>query len=133
MSIKNISLAWIVVKDFKSALKFYTEVVGLKLNEVNEQFGWAELSGHDGNGAILGIAQQTDMEMIKPGQNAVVTLTVQDINKAKSDLSKKGAKMVGDIVEIPGHVKMQMMVDHDGNHMQLVEVFNRNDYTQPRS
>ena len=122
MSIKNIGLAWIVVKDLKSAVKFYTEVVGLKLNEVHEQFGWAELSGHDGNGARLGIAQQSDMENIKAGQNAVVTLTVQDIAKAKKDLSKKGAKMIGDVLEIPRQVKLQTLVDHDGNHLQLVEV-----------
>lgn len=121
MAIKSIGLAWIVVKDFKSAIKFYTHVVGLKLHEINEEFGWAELAGNDGDGAILGIARESNDEAIRAGQNAVITLSVDDIAKAKQDLAKKGAKMVGDIIEIPGHVKMQTIVDADGNHMQLVQ------------
>lgn len=121
MAIQKISLSWIVVKDIKKAIKFYTDVVGLKLNEYHEEFGWAELSGHDDKCVTLGIAQQSDMEVIKAGQNAVVTLTVKDINKAKADLSKKGAKMIGELLEIPGHVKLQTMIDQDGNHLQLVE------------
>lgn len=121
MSIKEISLSWIVVEDLKKAVKFYTDVVGLKLNEMHEQHGWAELSGHEG-GSRLGIAQKNDRERIQPGQNAVVTLTVENLTKSMADLSKKGAKTLGDVVEVPGMVKLQMIVDNDGNHLQLVEM-----------
>lgn len=124
MAVKGIHLAWIVVNDFKSALKFYTDVVGLKVREVNEEYGWAELSGSENGGAILGIAQKSEHESIKPGQNAVVTLSVADIVQTKNELSKKGASMVGEVMEIPGHVKMQMIVDKDGNHLQLVQTLN---------
>src|SRR5262249_16846620 len=109
-----------VVKDIKKAIKFYTEVVGLKVMEYNEQYNWAELRGKDG-GATLGIAQKSDQEIIQPGQNAVVTLTVESLVKAKAELSKKGGKTLGEVIEIPGHVKIQSFVDHDGNHLQLVE------------
>ena len=121
MTIQSIDLAWIVVNDLKSAVKFYTEVVGLKLDELHEQFGWAELSGHDG-GARLGIAQKNDQDPIQPGQNAVVTLKVADIKQAIANLSKKNVKMIGDVLEIPGQVKLQTAIDQDGNHFQLVEV-----------
>lgn len=120
MAIKAINLAWIVVKDLKKAVKFYTEVVGLKLTELDEKYGWAELSGHDG-GALLGIAQKCDAEPMQPGQNAVVTFTVENLDKACLDLSKKGLKKKGDVLEVPGIVKLQMYVDHDNNHFQLVE------------
>lgn len=112
-------LSWIVVKDLKKALNFYIEVMGLKLMEVNEEFGWAELQGHEG-GARLGIAQMDST--LQAGENACVTMTVENIEKALDSLLKKGAELIGEVQEIPGHVKMQMAKDHDGNHLQLVEV-----------
>lgn len=121
MPIQSIDLAWIVVKDLKSAIKFYTEIVGLKLHELHEQCGWAELSGHNG-GARLGIAQKSDYEPLQPGQNAVITLTVPNIAQTIAELSQKKVKMIGEVLEVPGQVKLQTAIDEDGNHFQLVEV-----------
>ncbi len=117
------NLAWIVVSDFKKAIEFYTKVVGLKLMEINEQYGWAELEGPHG-GARIGIAQQCDQmnDGVKPGQNAVVTFTVDNIEDSVADFSKKGVKLIGKIQEVPGHVKMQTVCDVDGNTFQLCEV-----------
>ncbi len=117
------NLVWIVVNDLKAAIKFYTETVGLKLMEQNDQFGWAELEGHSG-GARLGIAQMClkSEDDVKPGQNAVMTFTVANIETAVSEMTAKGAKLIGEIQEIPGHVKMQTALDTDGNRFQLVEV-----------
>ncbi len=121
MRIKNIGLSWIVVKNFKAAVKYYTEIVGLKLMEINEQFGWAELQGDEG-GARLGIAQEAPHEKVKAGQNAVVTFTVDDLEKMKSEMVKKGAHCEGDVLEIEGHVKMQTVIDSDGNRFQICEL-----------
>jgi predicted enzyme related to lactoylglutathione lyase len=122
MGTKSMNLAWIVVTDFKKAVEFYTKVVGLKLMEVNEQYGWAELEGPQG-GARIGIAQQCDqMDGIKAGQNAVITFTVDNIEASVTDFAKKGGKLIGTIQEVPGHVKMQTVCDADGNHFQLCEV-----------
>ena len=121
MQPKSLDLAWIVVKDFKKAIQFYTETVGLKLGNVDENYGWAELQGHNG-GAYLGIAQeQSGKDGLKSGQNACVTFTVDNIEKAISDLKKKGAHCVGPLQEVPGHVKLQMVTDEDGNSFQIVE------------
>lgn len=119
MKAEGIYLSWIVVKDIKKAIKFYTEVAGLELKEFHEEFHWAELSGP--GGSILGIGQECTESPQKPGTNAVVTISVPDIDKAKAHFIKKGANLVGDIVEIPHHVKMQTFVDVDGNTMQLVQ------------
>ena len=48
MHIDSMDLAWIVVKDLKQAIQYYTETVGLKLMVYDEKFGWAELQGHNG-------------------------------------------------------------------------------------
>lgn len=121
MPIKSFDLAWIVVKDLKQAVQFYTEVVGMKLNEFHEGFGWAELAGHEG-GSRLGIAQESDKESIKAGQNAVITLSVKDLAKSVQALKEKGADLVGEVVEIPQMVKLQMVKDASGNYFQLVQI-----------
>ncbi|MBS0623909.1 MAG: VOC family protein [Verrucomicrobia bacterium] len=121
MQIKEIGLSWIVVKNIKEAVRYYTEIVGLKLLEFNEQYGWAELQGHCG-GPYLGLAQENSKEKIKAGQNAVITLSVEDLDKAKSEMVKKGVVCEGGILEVPGHVKMQTMIDRDGNHFQICQI-----------
>ena len=116
-------LVWIVVEDLKKAIKFYTDTVGLKLMEQNDEYGWAELST-PGGGTKLGIAQKCPKseDVVLPGQNAVMTFTVASLDQAIADMMAKGAELVGKIQEVPGHVKMQMISDVDGNKFQLVEV-----------
>lgn len=122
MRAKSIKLAWIMVKDLKKAVQFYTETAGLKLVSMDEQWNWAELSGYEG-GAHLGIGQisSDQPDIIQPGQNSVLTFTVENMEKACQEMSKKGAKLVGGVQEIPGHVKLQMVQDQDGNYFQIVE------------
>lgn len=121
MPTQGIFLSWIVVKDIKKAIKFYTEVVGLKLREYHEQYGWAELIGSDG--AALGIAEESPQEAIKAGSNAVTTISVDNLEKARQEFLKKGVRLVGDVLDIPGHVKMQTFTDQDGNTLQIVESY----------
>lgn len=119
MNVTGIKLSWIVVKDLKSAIEFYTKIVGLKLMQDISELGWAELSGDDGS--ILGIAQESPQMENKAGTNAVVTITVENIEAARKSFVEKGANLIGEVEEIPGHVKMQTFTDKDGNFMQLVQ------------
>lgn len=119
MKPQGIYLSWIVVKDIKAAIKFYTHVIGLDLKEFHEEYGWAELSGPEGS--ILGIAQECPSQDAKAGSNAVMTIAVADINKAIERYRKEGVDLVGEVIEIPGHVKMQTFRDKDGNTLQLVQ------------
>ena len=119
MRVRGNMLSWIVVKDLNVAVKFYTEVVGLTLHNQTTEYGWAELSGPEG--CRLGICQECSEMGTKAGSNAVVTITVEDLDIACSFYTEKGAKLVGEIMEVPGHVKMQTFVDQDGNMMQIVQ------------
>lgn len=121
MSIKRSDLAWIVVSDFEKAVKYYTEVLGLKLLEQSPEYGWAELGAPDG-GSRLGICQENDEDGMKAGQNAVMTFTVDNLEKSKAALAKKGMKFVGNVIEVPNVVKMQTCSDPDGNMFQLCEM-----------
>ncbi len=120
--LKKSEMSWIVVKDIKKALDYFTKVLGLKLLNYHEEFGWAELSGSEPGGSFLGIAQVSDYDQdSKPGQNAVMTFTVDDIEKAIGDLKKNGAKFIGELCVVPDHVKLQTFEDLDGNRFQLAE------------
>lgn len=119
MEVEGIFLNWIVVSDLKKSIKYYTEVLGLTLDCKDEKYGWAELKAP--NGALLGLAQENDYMDMKAGSNAVLTLTVKNLEKAKAELSKKGVTMVGDTMEVPDEVKMQTIKDKDGNTLQIVE------------
>jgi len=119
MKNQGIHLSWISVKDLQAAIRFYTEVVGLTVREQSPEYGWAELSGP--SGCILGIAQECAQNDTKPGSNAVVTVTVDDLDKARTLFNQKGAQLVGEIMEVPNHVRIQTFKDHDGNTLQIVQ------------
>lgn len=125
MKAKGISLVWIVVKNLDEAIAFYTEIVGLKLEEKSEEFGWAELKGEEG--AYLGLAQASDESGLSPGTNAIFTLDVDSLDEAKKKYEADGVTMIGDVCEVPGHVRLQLCKDRDGNAFQLVETLAQSD------
>lgn len=120
MKPKGVFLSWIVVEDIEKAIAFYTKTLGFTLHEYHKEFKWAELSGPAG--CRIGIAEYCQENGPKAGSNAVMTISVDDIGHAISDLKKAGARLDGDLIEIPGHVKMQTLFDIDGNMLQLVQM-----------
>lgn len=119
MKQKGIHLVWIVVKDFEKAIQFYTNVLGFTIETMAEKFGWAELKGPDG--CLLGIARENEQYNVKAGTNAVATITVDDIETARSNLLKNKVTLDGDVQVVPGHVKLQTFSDTDGNTFQLCQ------------
>ena len=124
MNIKRMDLAWISVKDIKKSEKFFAETLGLKVTTSTPEYGWLELAAKEG-GCALGVGACSDTDEyenpVKPGMNAVLTMTVDDIVAAKKELEAKNVRFIGEIVEVPGHVKMATFADIDGNIFQLVQ------------
>lgn len=116
----GIKMTWIVVKDLDKAIQFYTDIVGLTLINKTPEYGWAELAGNEGS--TLGIAQESPLNPIKAGMNGVTTVTVNDLEEACKKLIDSGAKLIGEVEEVPGHVRMQTFVDADGNMGQLAQM-----------
>lgn len=126
MIAKRSDMAWITVSDVKKAKKFFTEIVGLEARTDTPEYGWVELQAPEG-GALLGVGQYNPQygKEVQPGQNAIVTFTVDDIREAKAEFEKKGVTLLGDIVEVPSHVKMLFFTDFDGNKFQIVELLDK--------
>ena len=123
MKQEGIELVWVVVKDFDQAIAFYTNVLGFKVTTLSEEFGWAELAGADG--CVLGIARENEHYGAKAGTNAVPTITVEDMEIARNELIKHKVKLDGEVMEVPGHVKLQTFSDADGNTFQLCQVLGK--------
>lgn len=123
MNNKGIQLTWIVVSSLDEAIKFYSETLGFTVKTIDKNYGWVELSGP--SGSVLGLAQENPEMQTKAGTNAVVTMVVDDIQKGREELQKKGVNLIGEIMEIPGEVKLQSFLDKDGNHFQLVELIRK--------
>ncbi|MFZ4098910.1 MAG: VOC family protein [Chlamydiia bacterium] len=119
----SIQLIWIVVRDFEAAIQFYTQGVGLRLVERNDQYGWAELVGPEG--ARVGIAQHSDRSEVQPGDNAVIAVTVEDLAEAAKAIQQAGGQLVGEVMEVPGHVRLQTFKDLAGNTLQLAQDLSR--------
>lgn len=123
MKSNGMHLAWITVADIKSSIKFYTETIGFELFEFNEEFGWAEVGNKDG--ARLGIAQFTPQAQSSVGTNAVVTISVDDIETSRKELLEAKVHLIDEIIEVPGVVKMQTFQDPDGNTFQLCQILDQ--------
>lgn len=121
MVVKSTELCWLVVANLNKAIDFYTNTLGLKLLNKAEEHGWAELQGKEG-GIVIGLCQSSDHAPdLKPGFNAVMTFNVDDMDSAKKELTAKGLLMVGPVIEVEGHVKMQDCFDIDNNRFQIVQ------------
>jgi predicted enzyme related to lactoylglutathione lyase len=95
------------------------EDLGLEMSCDTPEHNWMELCAAD-KAFMLGVGKADGFSPVNPGQNAVVTLTVEDLEAAKSELEAKDIT-VGEIVEVPGHVKMAFVQDPDGNYFHLTQ------------
>jgi len=124
MAVKDMKMSWIAVSDLKKGKKFFTDILGLKVHEESPEYQWVELQTDKGD-SMLGLAGPHPHSPIAPGQNAIVTFTVENVQKSAEEIAKKGVKLLGGIVEVPGEVKMQLFEDFDGNKFQLVELIKK--------
>lgn len=102
----------IMVSDMDAAVKFYTEILGLKLKN---RYGnhWADI---EGPGISIGLHPKS--KDIKTGDNLQIGLNVNDLDEAVKALEEKGVqcKVHGD-----DQVRLAFFTDPDGNTLYLVQ------------
>lgn len=129
MKISSMGLAWISTANVERSQTFFKDVLGLDMTTYSKEWGWSEYAPADGkfNLGVCGCetikdVPQNGFSCTKAGDNAVLTMNVDDIVAAQAELVAKNVTVLGDIIEVPGHVKMLMFLDPDGNRFQLVQM-----------
>jgi predicted enzyme related to lactoylglutathione lyase len=133
--IKAVGLSFLTVKNLSRAKDFFINTFGFELFEEKKEFGWCELKIKGAERSCLGICQSqeepifindTDVSnpMInwknKPGQNGVITLVVQDINRAQEAIKQEGL-VCANMTELPGVFKMFTFFDFDQNKIECYQ------------
>jgi len=111
----KVLLSWYPVKDLEQAKKFYGDVLGL--HKIFEMQGWAEFSHAEGQAAIA--LSQSPNGTGEGG--ATVVLAVENLDATRRNLSKRGVNFEGDVMEIPGVVRIATFRDPFGNRLQLAQ------------
>lgn len=120
MKPRTIEMAWVVVNDLPQAKEFFTKTLGMTLTADSPEHNWAELSTSEGTMRI-GVGANCSSSPIKAGQNAVICINVDDVVAVKQELEAKNVPVIGDICEVPGHVKMILIQDSSGNYYNIVQ------------
>jgi len=105
------------VTDLDASIAWFNEMLGFALLFRVDEAGWAELSSPARDVTIgLGVNESVD------GRGGTTPVFgVADIVAARAELEGKGVAFDGDIIEIPGMVKLATFFDPDGNSYMFAE------------
>jgi predicted enzyme related to lactoylglutathione lyase len=112
-------MAWVVVDNLAQSKEFFTKTLGLTMVADSPEYNWAEFSA--GDDTHIGMGESCEGTPIKAGSNAVICINVADIVETKKELESKNVRVIGDICEVPGHVKMILIQDPSGNYYNIVQ------------
>jgi predicted enzyme related to lactoylglutathione lyase len=119
MKPQGFKMAWVLVDNLAQGKEFFSKTLGLTMVADSPEYNWAEFSA--GDDTHIGIGEACKDTPMKAGSNAVICINVADIIAAKSELESKNVRILGDIQEVPGHVKMILIQDPSGNLYNIVQ------------
>lgn len=122
IGVKGMELIWFFVIDWKSAMSFYRDNLGLKLLFVDEDEGWAEFQIGESE-TKLAIKHWKLQSPAPRGGGGCPVIQVEDLDKAIADLTDKGVKMAGTVQEVEGMKRHSTLYDPDGNPIQLTQIW----------
>jgi predicted enzyme related to lactoylglutathione lyase len=102
------------VSNLKRTIEFYTEKLGFKVLDYDENMREARLQTNTRD-CIIGFAER---QPVLPGSTCI-TFEVEDIENAVQSLQQKDIEFEGPIVEVPNLVKLAAFTDPDGYNLML--------------
>jgi len=99
------------VSDMNKASLWFQEKLGFKEHFRNEEANWCEVQSAV-SGVSIGFSQVED-PVVSSGTTLV--FGVEDIESARDELEEQGVQFEGEIMEIPGLVKLTTFTDPDGH------------------
>ncbi len=125
VKIKKLGHVGIFVKDVKRSTKFYTEILGFKVSDVNEQgitFLHCATDHHD---TVLVPLPKESHESVSADRKEIQQISYEvdreeDLRRALKFLKEKGVMIVSGLRQRgPGGDKTIDFLDPDGNNIQL--------------
>jgi catechol 2,3-dioxygenase-like lactoylglutathione lyase family enzyme len=121
-------LVRVFVSDWRRAVRFYTETLGLPLSFSDEGLGWAQLATGDASLALerfvpepaRSAAAGRDREADLVGRFVGVSLAVEDIYASHAELVAKGVEFLEPPELMPWGGVLASFRDPDGNVLTLV-------------
>jgi predicted enzyme related to lactoylglutathione lyase len=115
--IRRLDHVYYWVSDMDRAVKFYQNVVGLRLAR-REGGSWAMFdASSDVRLALHGAVEGRPIET----GGATAVFRVDDLDSARSDLERKGARFDEHMGEVEGYARFASFFDPDGNRVQIIE------------
>ncbi|MCW3041642.1 MAG: hypothetical protein JWM31_3547 [Solirubrobacterales bacterium] len=111
--ITGISAVWLPVTDMDRAVAFYTETLGLKLKEQNED--WSDL---EYDGVRVGLNGSPQESPAGDGGALIAFAAGDDIEGTVEELKGRGVTFSGEVSEHPWG-RIAPFKDPDGNDLQL--------------
>jgi catechol 2,3-dioxygenase-like lactoylglutathione lyase family enzyme len=123
--IQRVDNIGIAVRDLRRAITFYTDTLGLALQEQGETDAWI------GIGPVSLYLFETQCQTQPPQRGADLTATptgidhsavgVADIEQACRELAANGVSFAGEIIGAPGEFRYRGFGDPDGNMLYVVQ------------
>lgn len=105
------------VTSLDKSIDWYADVLGFTLLYRADEIGWCEMTTHM-TGVNVGLSENQEVQQ---GGGATNVWSVEDIETAKAHLDAKGVRQDGEILTIPGLVRLLTFYDPDGNAMMFAQ------------
>lgn len=105
------------VKDLAKAKRWYADVLGFEVVFDLAEQGWCELATPTKD-AKLGLAAD---DTAAGSNQAYCAFGVKDMSAAKANLVRHGVTLEGDVVELPGLVKLLYFRDPEANRLMFFQ------------
>lgn len=104
------------MSDIEISVSFYKETLGLELESLDEESGWAEFAAPP---TTLALGEANPHVPISPGEGGVgIALAVDDVEGAIDELREEGMTVLMDAVD-SGVCDMAMVGDPDENPIMI--------------
>ncbi len=114
-AIGPIDYVYFWTSDMDRAVKFYGQVLGLRLVH-QDQSKWAEFDA-----GPLRLALHAAVEDRAPEPGGTVVFRVDDLDAARAKIEARGAEFEEPAGEIEGYARFASLRDPDGNRVDLIE------------
>lgn len=116
MNAKAVDFVYYTVSDIETSVSFYRDTLGLDLETLDEESGWAEFALPP---TTLALGEANPQVPITPGDGGVgVAMAVDDVEATAEELQEEGMTVLLEPIELPT-CDMAMVGDPDGNPIML--------------